>query len=228
MLTRISNTASVNDMERMLSAKFDYEFLYSPKTVINGLKETSVALITANAPKRIQYGIWGILPDNYEDSWKPFQSSNNTLETNIKNIQDSNWLFDALLYRRCLIIATGFYTFNVKDHFMYPTYHSVKNQNIFCFAGIYNVLADGFITFTILSHSTVGSKDIIETPQPIIIKQNLYIQFLKKKFLFNQLINHELEINRDELISNPISKLVYKDKNYPINVPHLPYNQSYY
>ncbi|WP_445738183.1 SOS response-associated peptidase family protein [Mariniflexile sp.] len=227
MLTRISNIASVPEIELALNAKFDHNFLYAPKAVINGLKESSMAIITTNAPRRIQFGIWGILPENYEDSWKPFQATYNSLNTEKETLKHSLWLRDALLHRRCLVIATGFFISILNNHSLYPYYVSAKHQNIFCFAGIYNILADGFITFSILTHTATHTENSMETSIPAIIKEEHYSGFLGKDFSFDTLMSKELEVDETDLITYQVSKEVFKNKKHSLDVLLPQFNPCY-
>lgn len=178
MLCRISNSASLKGIELELNSKFDYDYLYHPADVINGLKEASVCVVTSDAQHRIQYGIWGILPKGYIDSWKSFQAIYNTLEIECESISQTSWLFEALMYRRCLIVATGFFISEIEDHNMHLYKNTLKNNGVFCFGGIYNVLEDGFMSCSILTHSNGSSKYHLKSPKPIIISKDKHAEFL--------------------------------------------------
>lgn len=180
MLSKISNTATKKNIEETLNAVFDYEYLYQPRAMINGKKESSVCIVTAEAPHRIQFGIWGILPSTYMGSWKKFQAVHSTLEVSCESVPESSWLFEPLLKRRCLIIATGFYSDEITDHGLKSVKTSLTNNAVFCFAGIYNVLEDGFITCSILNRSTNTSLHQLEKAQPIIIPPEHYSEFLRE------------------------------------------------
>lgn len=182
MLSKISNTATKRDIEEKLNAVFEYEYLYYPHNVINGKKEASVNIVTAEAPHRIQFAIWGILPKHYMGSWKKFQSVHNTLEISCESVPKNSWLVEPLAKRRCLIIATGFFSDEVTDHELKIVENSLKDKSIFCFAGIYNVLEDGFITCSILTRSTETALHQLNTSQPIIIPPENYQDYLKGSY----------------------------------------------
>ncbi|WP_299399612.1 SOS response-associated peptidase family protein [uncultured Gelidibacter sp.] len=215
MLSRISNSASLKEIELQLNSKFDYDYLYEPTNIINGWKEATVCMITAQAPHRIQYGIWGILPNGYMDSWKSFQSIHNTLEIECESISQTSWLYEALNYRRCLIVATGFFTSELENHSMHPYLNSLKNHGIFCFAGIYNVLEDGFITCSILTHSNGSSTYHLKGPRPIIISKNNYTDFLTKRIPLGELCISAFEIDTSEFMQQEIydENRLYSYKN---------------
>lgn len=211
MMSRISNMASKEDIEMAMNAKFEYVNLYTPTEVINGLKETSLCVVTSDVVDKIKYGIWGILPVGYKNSWKDFQAFNNTLNINVETLKEHIWLEDAFQHRRCLIIATGFYSSKIRKCKIYPYNNTIRDDKLFCFAGIYNIIDDGFITFGILSHTDRKPSDIIEDPKPIVIKKENYSRFLGKGLQLEELIAMDLEIESSEFISYPVSKKVLKN-----------------
>ncbi|RAJ25174.1 putative SOS response-associated peptidase YedK [Gelidibacter algens] len=196
MLSRISNTASLKDIEIQLNSKFDYDYLYEPTSIINGFKESSVCVITAQAPDRIQYGIWGILPRGFIDSWKSFQSFHNTLEIEYELIPETSWLFEALTYRRCLIVATGFFTAEFENHKVKTFHNQLKSHDVFCFAGIYNILEDGFMSCSILTHSNGSSHYHLKDPKPIIVAADKYSDFLNQDMPIDDICNTTFEMDK--------------------------------
>lgn len=199
MLSQISNTASKSVIEQTLNATFDYGYLYRPKFIINGLKESSLCIITANATDRIQYGIWGILPKGYRDSWVSFQSVYNTLEVEFESIPQTSWLFESLKYRRCLIVATGFFSSELEGHTLQTFHNVLKDEPLFCFAGIYNVLEDGFLSCSILTHHNGSSSYHLKSAKPIIIGEKNYQNYLNKHMDINAICEGDFEMNRNQL-----------------------------
>ncbi|MGJ8593869.1 MAG: SOS response-associated peptidase family protein [Aquaticitalea sp.] len=213
MINKYSNIASSNALKHHLSVEFDYEYLYHPEHVINGKRENSVAIITGLNQEKIQFGIWGILPHHYNDGWKQFQANLKTLETTIDQLKASDWLYDAFQNRRCLIIATGFYTSSIDNQTLVPHYNSLENNDIFCFAGIYNILDDGFITFSILSRA-LNPDNILETTSPIILDDKKYSDYLSDDFPLKKLMNKTYEIDSTLVSSQRISKKNMKNRIY--------------
>lgn len=209
MLSKISNTALKKNIELELNSKFDYGYLYAPMQILDGLKETSLCMVTSNALGRIQYGIWGILPTGYKDSWKSFQSMYNTLEVECESVTETSWLFDALKNRRCLIVATGFFTSEIENHRLQTTHNTLKNHHLFCFGGIYNVLEDGFLTCSILTHANGSSPYHLKNPKPLIIAKDHYNTFLESHHSIDKLcdLNYEMEIDEEQFEHHPILRL---------------------
>ncbi|MGC1630653.1 MAG: SOS response-associated peptidase family protein [Gelidibacter sp.] len=210
MLSKISNIASREIIETVLNAEFVYRDVYVPTEVINGLKESSVSLVTNENTSQIQFGIWGILPVGYENGWKAFQSEQNTLSVNIGDLKQQAWLWDAFENRRCLVISTGYYTSELRNSKLYPFQIHLKSNEIFCYAGIYNVLEDGFLSFTILSHSESERAEILKVPNPLILKRDYYPKFLNGVLKIEDLEDMTIEINNVNFISTPASRKIYK------------------
>ncbi len=151
MINRLSNTATQEDIEGFLHIPYQYKFLYKPQIVINGMEEASVSIVTSTLPNAIQFGIWGILPDSYNKEWTHFQNFENTLTTELAVLQQNHWLYEAIKYRRCYVIVTGYFIHSLEGKNLKPIYVSKSSDKIFCLAGIYNTTEDGFITFTLLT-----------------------------------------------------------------------------
>lgn len=204
--------ATRDEIELTVSSSFDYPYLYQPARIINGHKESSVCIVTSEAPKRIQFGIWGVLPNGYKDAWKSFQSLHNTLEIERDSIPETSWLFEALKYRRCLIVATGFFSSEIKNHKLYSSLNYLKDHKVFCFAGIYNVCEDGFITCSILTHSNESSHYHLKNSKPIIIARENYDHFLKKNLEMDDFNAPRFELSKNEFEQQPIINQNYWQK----------------
>ena len=216
MISQISNTATKEAIEQILNAKFIYGHLYKPQYLINGLKESTVCIVTSRATDIIQFAIWGILPKGYKESWKRFQTYCNTLEIEVESITESPWLHDALKWRKCLIIATGYFSVEL-DHKILHTYHiTSKNQDIICFAGLYNILEDGFISCGILTRYDRYSKYLLTSPKPIIIKQTHYKNYLKSNLSITAILNNNFEIDPEDLLKKKTTK--HKMRRYKKNI----------
>ncbi|SNR13916.1 SOS response-associated peptidase family protein [Tenacibaculum jejuense] len=151
MMYNLSNTADLIFLKDTLQVKFKYPNLYRPKLKIDGYKEQSLSIITMEDPNTVTLGIWGMLPQNFDGSWKKFQRLKNTLHVNKNDIYKNILFKEALLKRRCLIIVTGFYTHYLSEDGI--TDYLVEKETLkpFYLAGIYNVLDDGFITCTVIN-----------------------------------------------------------------------------
>ncbi|MGJ8592603.1 MAG: SOS response-associated peptidase family protein [Aquaticitalea sp.] len=213
MFYKLSNTATLENIEKEFNLKFEYPNLYRPSTVINGLEESILSMITMENPDKLSYGIWGLLPSELEDNWKVFQNLTNTLNINVEHLDPHNDLYsEALDYRRCIIVITGFYTSALHDGKMYPHHVHLKDHRPFGVAGVYNQLGDGFITTSILVSKTKNSMRRIPNMlpyKPVIFDARDQMEYLNKSLKYNDLKNLISSHHSLELLSNPVSKQIY-------------------
>src|SRR5690606_21109916 len=156
-----------------------------------GLEESILPIIAMDTPHQISYAIWGLLPQSLEDNWSVFQNLTNTLNINVAHSDFKEPLYaDAMDHRRCLVIATGFFTSALYQAKMYPHHVYLSGHKPFAIAGIYNQLEDGFLTCSILIRKTNSSLKRIPNLlqyKPIIFDAKDRIHWLDKKFSFDNL-----------------------------------------
>lgn len=213
MLTLLSNIATKSEIEGSTHASYQFGQLYTPSPVINGRYESYVSIITADKPDLIQFSIWGILPEAYAEDWKEFQNIKATLTTNIDAVHPKHWLFDSFEKRRCLIVATGYFNVLLRDKNLYPYHVGPKNKEIMCFAGIYNILEDGFLSCSLLMEQ--AEEEELETKSfstltPVIIPPDKYHVWLQSTNTTYGILN---KIKERESISRTwytVSKDIFK------------------
>ncbi|CAM1347755.1 SOS response-associated peptidase family protein [Tenacibaculum crassostreae] len=155
---KLSNIASKERIKEFTRLNFRYPHLHKPRRKINGFKEQTISIITMDAPNEITQGIWGILPQNYTENWSKFQNIKRTLHTNKEEILQNVLFKDALLYRRCLLIVTGFYAHKIIDGEIENYLVEKVTQEPFYLAGIYNITNDGFTTCSVIN--TKATKEL--------------------------------------------------------------------
>ncbi|WP_431135948.1 SOS response-associated peptidase family protein [Psychroserpens mesophilus] len=217
MFYKLSNTCDLKTIENEFDANFRFPNLYEPKVIISGTEESNLSIITAQDSKRIDYAIWGLLPEDYDDDWDRFQSVTNTLNTNVDDLNLSEEIYSKSLdERRCLIIVNGFFTSNIYKGKLYPFHVHLKNHKPFCIAGIYNKLNDGFLTCSLLV--TNFSSNLNEIPhlgkqRPLTFRQSDFEEWLSKdksKADLERLIHNH---NAPDFISHPIKEDFYKNNS---------------
>ncbi|MBR9846915.1 MAG: SOS response-associated peptidase [Algicola sp.] len=219
MFYKLSNTCSLKDIENEFNTKFKFPNLYEPKAIISGKEESSLSILTSQDSNIIDYAIWGLLPEEYDDDWERYQSITNTLNTNINEIDISDDMYaESFLKRRCLIVVNGFFTSSVYQGKLYPFHIHLKDHKPFCIAGIYNRLDDGFLTCSLLV--TNFSSSLNEIPhigkqRPLTFRKSDHSDWLslnKSKSDLEELIHSH---NAPDLISHPIKEDFYSnDKIY--------------
>lgn len=216
MYYKLSNTAERETLENHFAIPFKYPNLYKPIRVINGFNEESLSIITSEEHNLISFGIWGILPQEYQEDWKDFQSLTNTLHITDSKIHSEAWYKNALIHRRCLILVTGFFTAYLRKGIIYPYFVSRPSGTPFCMAGIYNYTEDGFITcsfLTVKKDKFVKQVHNISEEMPLILSG-----YLQRKWIspnpnedlqeINKIIKHPSHI---DLQAHPIPMDFHKN-----------------
>lgn len=150
MKYKISNTADPKELVAFAKVPLKFPELYQQQFVITGEKETIVPIITKENTQEISFGIWGILPNNYNEDWEDFQNVIDTLTIKHNDLEDEYFLKNILKIQRCLILVTGFFTTYFKNGKTHQYYASKKGRKPFYLAGCYSKLQDGFLTFALL------------------------------------------------------------------------------
>ncbi len=213
MFYKLSNTANIEDIETEFKAKFEFPNLYKPSTVINGLDESILPIITTANPNQINYGIWGMLPQSLDENWKVFQNFTNTLNINVDHLDNDDSLYtEALECRRCIVIVTGFFTSALYNGKMYPHHVYLSDHQPFGIAGVYNQLNDGFITCSILikkSYNDLGNIPNALHYKPLIFDAKDRIHWLNQKFSYTNLNDLIQSPQILKYHSHPVSKEFY-------------------
>lgn len=173
MFYKISNIASKESIEKKFHVSFEFPNIYQPQGMIDGLNESTISVITLANPNKVTYAIWGLLPENFEDNWSVFQNVVNTLNVKFDTLQNENGIYNNLLKnRRCVIIATGFFTTLLTRGTVERCHVHLPNFEPFAIAGVFNELSDGFITCSLVVTKVSESfKDIpnISNIKPLVL-----------------------------------------------------------
>lgn len=191
MFYKISNIATRESIEEKFHVNYEFPNLYKPEGLIDGLKESTISVITMAAPDKAVYAIWGLLPENFEDNWSVFQDVVNTLNVKVETLQHSNGLYSNLLHeRRCVIIATGFFTTWLTNGTIERCHVHLPNYEPFAIAGVYNELSDGFITCSlVVTKISESFKDVpnISNLKPLVLNDDEMKQWFDVSTSLNQI-----------------------------------------
>jgi putative SOS response-associated peptidase YedK len=100
-------------------------------------------VITSHSPNQISYMFWGLIPHFADDRNYAYKYS--TINAKAETVATLRTYREPLRRSRCIVPATGFYEPD-KEHFKkspYPWhYFRLKDQEMFGFAGLYDVWKD--------------------------------------------------------------------------------------
>ena len=192
MYYKLSNIASKDSIEKKFHVTFEFPNLYKTQSVIEGLKESTLSIITLSEPDKVSYAIWGLLPESFEDNWSVFQDVFNTLNVKFETLQNGSGLFNNIIKkRRCAIIATGFYSALLSNGTVEQCHVHLPTYEPFAIAGVFNELNDGFLTCTVVVTATSGQslKEIsnIANLKPLVLNDKELKQWLNSSTSMDQI-----------------------------------------
>ena len=114
-------------------------------------------VITTHSPNEISLMVWGLIPHFAKDEHYKFKTINARAET----ISELPTFRTPLRHHRCIIPATGFYEPD-KIHFEKPPhpwhYFHLKDEEMFGFAGLYDVWTDKMTGREIHSYTIITTE----------------------------------------------------------------------
>ena len=214
MYSKLSNRANSEKITRWCNLPFHYPKLHRPSVVFDGNDEVTLPIITMEDDAHISLGLWGILPDGYDDEWEFFQRVTYTLNAEIGNIQKQSWLSEALEHRRCLIVVTGYFTTFVKNSEVYHHFVSKIDEKPFLLAGVYNRTKDGYITFTIIvsaAREFIRKIHNVNGLMPLSLDKNLKETWLDSETTLLEIVDMIQRPSPNDLKSHSISKTLFNN-----------------
>ena len=140
MCGRASLTKVEKDLEKRFQATFYSDELerYNPLPTYNIAPSHYHPVITNEAPEHLQYFRWGLIP-----YWaKEASIGNRMINARVETILEKPAFRQAIQKRRCLIPFDGFYEWKKEGKRKIPYLITLKNQEIFSVAGIWEKWAD--------------------------------------------------------------------------------------
>jgi putative SOS response-associated peptidase YedK len=128
--------------ERFDAALEEYEYI--SQYHVTGFSNVKMPVITAEHPKLIQPFHWGLIPSWVKsgEQAKEITSKGSTLNAKSETAFDLPSFRDSIERRRCLVLADGFFEWRQDPNDKIPHYISLKNQEAFAMAGIFDSWTD--------------------------------------------------------------------------------------
>jgi putative SOS response-associated peptidase YedK len=152
---------------------------------------------------------WGLIP-----SWaKDAKIGNQCINAKAETVAEKPSFRSAFKKQRCLIVATGFYEWQVRGRVKQPMWIGLRSQHPFAFAGLWEhwTPAEGqpLETCTIITTEPNDLIAPIHSRMPVILAPTAYDQWLNPTFQHNESLKVLLRpYPRDELMVYPVSILV--------------------
>lgn len=108
----------------------------------NGFSFPKWPIITSQVPDKFQFYSWGLIPQWSRTKEDALKMRLNTLNARSETIFEKPSFKASIRYKRCLVPSTGFYEWRDHKGAKYPYFISLREQEIFSMAGIYERYTD--------------------------------------------------------------------------------------
>lgn len=213
MYYKLSNNFNVKDVESKYNLTFKYPHLHKKRPIVNGLNEEILPIVLNTSSNKVDFGIWGLLPQDAKDDWSVFQEIENTLNIDSNALRTNQKHLKTLEKRRCCILVSGFFASYFHKGKIFPIYIHSNSFKTFGIAGIYNITNDGFITFSIIlnpSNVYMAEHQNINKLMPVVLKYENFDKWLGKDF--KKIIEEEEDdFSLLDITSHPIAREFYNN-----------------
>ncbi len=184
--------------------------LFTPRYNIAPSQPIAAIRIDPNTTTRTLVMLrWGLIP-----SWaKDAKIGNQCINAKAETVAEKPSFRSAFKKQRCLIVATGFYEWQVRGRVKQPMWIGLRSQHPFAFAGLWEhwTPAEGqpLETCTIITTEPNDLIAPIHSRMPVILAPTAYDQWLNPTFQHTESLKVLLRpYPRDELMVYPVSILV--------------------
>lgn len=152
---------------------------------------------------------WGLVP-----SWaKDPKIGNQCINAKAETVAEKPSFRSAFKKRRCLVVATGFYEWQVQGAYKQPMWIGLRNKRPFAFAGLWEhwkpAEGEPIDTCTIITTEPNDLMAPIHNRMPVILAPTSYDQWLDPTFQKIETLNGLLRpYQSEELTAYPVSTLV--------------------
>ncbi len=203
------------------SALYDFDFSYFYRAFSNPL----IPVITQNDASRVQLLNWGLIPAWAKGLDKAMQIRRGTYNARSESLHERPSFREPLKNGRCLVVAHGFFEWQLVNGVKIPWYIRLKNNVPFVFAGLHDSWRDPvggefFHTFSII---TTGANPLMEKihntkkRMPVILKPNLEKEWISGDISLRKVRQLLLPLDENELHAHTVSPGLAKADSYPAN-----------
>lgn len=208
---------SINALVKGKIIRNDQLSLFDEKYIVNGFDHPFMPVITDANPEDISFLKWGFLPSSVEseEQAKDFLGRYNTLNAKSEELISSRLYEESYYNRRCLVLCSGFFEWRKVKKEKVPYYISLKDDEMFVFAGIWNETTDGkgqktrtFSVLTIEANELMATVHNTKKRMPLILSPDDAHKWLQKGLDKETLSSLLKPIPSDKLKAHTIKKFL--------------------
>jgi putative SOS response-associated peptidase YedK len=189
MCYNISNTIKEEKiLEKRLVASYpkklgQLSILYS----VSGFTHPELPILTQDSPNEFQLYSWGLVPKWTPNADLATQFANNNLNAKSETLFEKPSFAESIEKKRCLVPITGFFEWREVNKIKYPYYIRMKENEIFCLAGIYDAwinktsgeVLNTFSIVTTEANALMAKIHNIKLRMPVILPQDAEKKWLE-------------------------------------------------
>lgn len=202
------------EIEIQLGVSWDDD--WQPIYHASGFSFLKMPVITQRQPGQVQMFNWGLIPH-----WVKTKSDADKLKAQTLNAR-SETAFEKPSFRsyipnnRCLVIADGFFEWMDLQKKKYPHLIQMKDEKVFCFAGIYSSWVDkesgelinSFAILTTDANPMMAKIHNLKERMPVIIPPALYKKWLTPDLSKEDITAFFTPYPEDKMQNHTISKRI--------------------
>ena len=240
MCNAISLHSSREDIENRFNARIKPTEKFEPFYYRSGFLQSNIYIVPQGSPKNIAQAHWGLVPEFAVNNIKSFRRRYKELTAKSEDIFSSIVYSDSAKYKRCLVLADGFFEAHYRNDIAYPFYCHLSNNSPFAFAGLYSEIARDTFSCCILTtaaNTFFSRLHNLRKRMPIILDHSLETEWLAENNSVEQITKIITSASAiDGIEVHPVSQKLYQHgvkKNAPFAVlktthPDLEQNGSYF
>lgn len=221
MCFNISINKEAEELEERFDATFekrgDFEKVYH----VSAADWPSLPVLTSDDSIKFRFYNWGLIPNWVRDPKRADDIRLKTVNARAETIFDKPSFKGPIENKRCLVVADGFFEWREVGDKNYPYYISLKDNEAFAFAGIWdeweydNQVKRSFSIITTEANPLLAKIHNKKKRMPVILKD-------EKRWLKKDLEREEIEdmlkpFDEEKMKTHPIRRLIttQEDDNVP-------------
>ena len=219
----------INLSRKELEKRFKVPMIHDPRymqsNILSAFNQAFLPVITSEFPDIIQNYRWGLIPSWVKDEPTAIKISNSTYNARAETIFEKASFRSAAKYKRCLVLAHGFFEWHSSGKIKIPYYIKRKDDRPFAFAGLYEKWTNPLIEHTLetVSIITTRANPLMERihnskkRMPVILDIEKETEFIKGD-LSKEDVNEFFDpIDENQLLAYPINKNLFLNFTDPLD-----------
>lgn len=218
----------INLTRKALEDRFNVPMSEDPRYMranfLSAFNQPFLPVIFSDSPDYIGMSCWGLIPSWTKNRKDADKIRNSTYNARSETVWEKPSFRASVTYRRCLILAHGFFEYQSRAKLKVPYYIKVKDNSPFAFAGLYSEWTDKATgeVFTTCSILTKKANPFMEEIHNTKKRMPVILNKADEMFWLNTSASREeldaiISDTRPELEAYTINKSLITGHSDPLN-----------